>query len=151
MIKKQRSLVYLPFYVVRYNLDLKKRYDIYSPSIVNGMGISAKLKGVFGVKRMKCFLEPRSKAMTLFLNQLLSLIQENPMLEKELTEAGIQASALRTKKLRLEVKRGLNELKEEKWISENEVQILSKLLYLHTPSSPLHKKIKIKLKAPSQN
>jgi hypothetical protein len=150
MTKKRRGLVYLPFYIVRYNLDSKKRYDIYPPSIVSGMGISAKLKGVFGVKKMKCFLQPRSTAITEFLNQLITLIQKNPMLEKELTEAGIQASALRTKKLRIGVKRGLKELKKEKWISKNELQILSKLLYLYTPSLHSHKRIKIKLKAPAQ-
>jgi hypothetical protein len=150
MTKKRRTLVYLPFYIVRYNLDSKKRYDIYPPSIVSGMGISAKLKGVFGVKKMKCLLQPRSKAITAFLNQLVTLIQKNPMLEKELTEAGIQVSALRTKKLRIGVKRGLKELKKEKWISKNELQILSKLLYLHTPNLHSHKRIKIKLKAPAQ-
>jgi hypothetical protein len=99
------------------------------------MGIFAKLKGVFGATKMKCFLQPRSKAITVFLNQLVTLIPQNPMFEKEVTEAGIQDSVLRTKKLRIGVKRGLKKLKEEKWISKNELQTLSKLLFVHTPST----------------
>ena len=145
--KKTRALVYLPFYFVRYEMESKKRYGIYPPSIVSGMGILAKMKGVFGATKMKCFLQPRSKAITAFLNQLVTLIQKNPMFEKEVTEAGIQYSVLRTKKLRIGVKRGLKELKKEKWISKNELQTLSKLLFIHTPSVHSHKKIKMKLAA----
>jgi hypothetical protein len=145
--RKTRALVYLPFYFVRYEMESKKRYDIYPPSIVSGMGILAKMKGVFGATKMKCFLQPRSKAITVFLNQLVTLIQKNPMFEKEVTEAGIQDSVLRTKKLRIGVKRGLKELKKEKWISKNELQTLSKLLFVHTPSARSHKKIKMKLAA----
>ena len=145
--KKTRALVYLPFYFVRYEMESKKRYDIYPPSIVSGMGILAKMKGVFGATKMKCFLQPRSKAITVFLNQLVTLIQKNPMFEKEVTEAGIQDSVLRTKKLRIGVKRGLKELKKEKWITKNELQTLSKLLFIHTPSAHSHKKTKMKLAA----
>lgn len=147
MAKTRCSLVHLPFYIVRYDLDSKKRYEIYPPSIVSGIGISAKLKAVFGATKMRHLLQPRSKAITAFLSQLVTLIQLNPMLEKELTETGIQGSILRTKKLRLDVKRGLKELKEEKWITKNELQILNKLLYIHTPSTHSHKKLNIKLKA----
>ena len=54
--RKTRALVYLPFYFVRYEMESKKRYDIYPPSIVSGMGILAKMKGVFGATKMKRFL-----------------------------------------------------------------------------------------------
>ncbi len=145
--RKTRELVHLPFYLVRYEMESKKRYDVYPPSVVSGMGILAKMKGVFGVTKMKSFLQPRSKAIALFLNQLVTLIQKNPMFEKKVTEAGIQESVLRTKKLRIGVKKGLKELKKEKWISKNELQTLSKLLFIHTPSAHLHKKIKMKLAA----
>jgi hypothetical protein len=143
--KKTRTLVYLPFYFVRYEKESKKRYGIYPPSIVSGMGILAKMKGVFSATKMKCFLQPRSKAMTAFLDQLITLIQKNPMFEKEVTEAGIQDSVLRTKKSRLGVKRGLKELEKEKWISKNELQTLSKLLFMYAPSARKHKKIRMKL------
>ncbi len=77
---------------------------------------------------MKSFLQPRSKAITALLNQLVILTEENPVFEKEISDAGIKASILRTAELRIGVKRGLKELRDEKWISENELQTFSKLL-----------------------
>jgi hypothetical protein len=141
--RKRGAELYLPFYLVRYEGELERRYDIYPPSVVSGMGMLAKLKGVFGATKMKCLLQPRSKAITEILNQLLTLIQKNPMLEKEVTEAGIQNSILRTKKLRIGVKKGLEDLKEEKWVTKNEVQAMGELLFMHTPSTYSHKRIKI--------
>ena len=133
MPKKEKAckLVYLPFYLVRYEMEAENRYVIYPPSIVSGMGILTKMKGVLGVEKMKAFLQPRSKAITLFLDQVLALIQRNSMFEKELTDAGIQDSILRIRKTRIGVKRGLRELKNENWLSKSELQTLGKLLYIH--------------------
>jgi len=127
-IRGEYALVYLPFYMVCYETKQKKRYAVYPPSVVGSMGILTKLKGVFGATKIKSFLQPRSKAITTFLNQLVPLIQENPVFEKEISDAGIQTSILRTKESREVVKKGLEELKEEKWISESELQTFSKLL-----------------------
>jgi hypothetical protein len=66
------------------------------------------------------------------------------MFEKEVTEAGIHNSILRTKNLRLGVKRGMKELNAEKWVSKNELHTLNKLLFAHTPTNLLHKRIKMK-------
>lgn len=129
--KRTHALVYLPFYLARYEMEGKNRYAVYPPSIVNDMGILTKMKGVLGTAKMKAFLQPRSKAITQFLNQLVPLIQKNHMIERKLTDAGIQDSVLRIKKLRLSVKRGLKELKDEKWISKKELQTYSKVLYIY--------------------
>jgi hypothetical protein len=90
------------------------------------------MKGALGAAKMKALLQSRSKAMTTFLNQLVVLIEKNPMVEKEVTEAGIQDSVLQTKKLRISVKKGLKELEKENWISRNELQTLTKLLYIYS-------------------
>jgi hypothetical protein len=139
--KKAIALVHLPFYLARYERDANKRYLVFPPSIVSGMGMLTKLKGVFGVARMKAFLEPRSKATTIFLNQLVPLIQKDSMFEKEVTEAGIQNSVLRIKELRIGIKRGLKELKNEEWISKSDFQTLGKLLFVYTPSRKRKKKV----------
>jgi len=139
--KKAVALVYLPFYFARYEREANKRYVVFPPSIVSGMGMLTKLKGVFGVARMKAFLEPRSKAITVFLNQLVPLIQKDSMFEKEVTEAGIQNSVLRIKELRIDIKRGLKELKNEEWISRSDFQTLGKLLFIYTPSRKRKKKV----------
>lgn len=129
--KRACTLVYLPFYLVRYEMDSKKRYAVYPPSVVGNMGILTRMKGAVGAARMRAFLRPRSRAITEFLNQLVPLIHKNPRLEREITDAGIQESILRGKKLRLGVKRGLKELKDEKWMSKNELQAFSKVLYIY--------------------
>jgi hypothetical protein len=129
--KRTGALVYLPFYLARYEKEGIQRYVIYPPSIVGDMDILTKMKGALGAAKMKAFLQPRSKAITTFLNQLVPLLQQNPMLEKEVTEAGIQESLLRIKELRLGVKRGLEELENEQWISRDEVENFSKILYIY--------------------
>ncbi len=129
--KRACALVYLPFYLARYEMEGKRRYAVYPPSVVGDMGIMTKMKGVLGAAKMRAFLRPRSEALTAFLNQLITLFQENPMFEKEVTEAGIQDSVLGIRQLRIGVKRGLRELENEKWISKNELQTFSKLLYIY--------------------
>ena len=129
--KKKPSLVYIPLYFVRYEKDRSKRYAVYPPAIVGNMGILTKMKSALGAQKMKTLLQPRSKALTEFLNQLVTLIQKNPLLERELTDVGIHDSILRRRKLRLAVKRGLKELKNENWITKNENQTLGKLLYMY--------------------
>jgi len=60
------------------------------------------------------------------------LIEKNPMLEKDVTEAGIQYSILTKKRLRLGVKKGLIELERQNWISRKELETFSKTLYIYT-------------------
>jgi hypothetical protein len=129
--RKKPTLVYLPLYLARYEKDRSKRYAVYPPAIAGNMGIMARMKSALGAQKMKTLLQPRSKALTEFLNQLVTLIQKNPLLERELTDAGIHDSILRRRKLRIAVKRGLKELKNESWITKNENQTLSKLLYMY--------------------
>jgi len=129
--KKGYALVYMPFYFARYEREAEKRYVVYPPSIVSGMGILIRMKGAMGSTRMKAFLRPRSKAVSLFLNQLVTLIEKDSTFEKEITEAGIQNSVLRQKKLRIGVKRGLKQLRDENWLSKDEFQTLGKLLYVY--------------------
>jgi len=123
--RRKNALVYLPVYFVCYETEVGKRYVIYPPSYVGSMGIKTKLKGVFGAGKMKSFLQPRSQAITSLLDRLVDLTQANPVFEKEITEAGIKANILRTTELRVGVIKGLTELRDEGWISENEIQIIN--------------------------
>lgn len=129
--RKARALVYMPFYLARYEKEDQKRYVIYPPSFVSTLGTLTKMKGALGAAKMKTLLKPRSEAMTTFLNQLLARITKNPMIEKEVTEAGIQDSILLSRQLRIGVKKGLKELKKEDWMSKNELQTFSELLYIY--------------------
>ncbi len=126
--KRKHTLVYIPFYFVSYETKSSKRYVVYPPSILGSMGIKTKLKGVFGASKMKSFLQPRSQVIADLLDQLVDLTQENPVFEKEIIEAGIEASILRTAELREAIKRGLTELMNENWIAKDEFQYLNTLL-----------------------
>jgi hypothetical protein len=126
--RRKNALVYIPIYFVCYETEVGKRYVVYPPSWVGSMGIKTKLKGVFGAGKMKSFLQSRSQAITTLLDQLVDLTQENPVFEKEIIVAGIKANILRTTELQVGVKKGLKELRDEGWISENEFQILNERL-----------------------
>lgn len=130
--ERPRGLVYVPFYLARYEKDDKKRYVVYPPSLVRDMGILTKMKGALGAAKLNALLQSRSKAMATFLNQFVALIEKNPLFEKDITEAGVQASILLKKRLRVGVKEGLIELENENWISKKEFQAFSKLLYIYT-------------------
>ena len=130
--KRSRELVCLPFYLARFEKGDKKRFVVYPPFVVEDMGILTKMKGALGAAKLKSQLQCRSRAITTFLNQLITFIEKNPVLEKNITEAGIQASILLRKRLRVGIKKGLIELEKQNWVSKSELQVFSEILYIYT-------------------
>ena len=128
--KKPRvpTVVYLPFYLVCYEKETKRRYVIYPPSVASGMGVFAKLKGALGAARITSLLKPRFKNLTNHLNQLIVLISNNLVFEKEIIDLCVRGNILKTKRHREQIRRGLEKLKDEEWISENDFQNLSQIL-----------------------
>ena len=126
--RRKNALIYLSVYFVCYETEVGKRYVVYPPSYVGSMGIKTRLKGVFGAGKMKSFLQSRSPAIATLLDRLVDLTQENPVFETEITEAGTKANILRTKELQVAIKKGLTELRDDGWISENEFQYLNSKL-----------------------
>ncbi len=123
--RRKQAIVYLPVYFVCYERETEKRYVVYPPSHVGSMCIKTKLKGVFGSGKMKSFLQPRSEAIATLLDQLVYLTKENPVFEKEITNAGNKADILKETDSQAGIQKGITELKNEGWISENEAQELS--------------------------
>jgi hypothetical protein len=122
--RRKNALIYLSIYFICYETEVGERYVVFPPSYVGSMGIKTKLKGVFGAGKMKSFLQSRSPAIATLVDRLVDLTQANPVFEKEITEAGTKANVLRTKELQAAVKKGLTELQDEGWLSENEAQTL---------------------------
>jgi hypothetical protein len=122
--RRKNALIYLSIYFICYETEVGKRYVVYPPSYVGSMGIKTKLKGVFGAGKMKSFLQSRSPAIATLIDRLVDLTQENPVFEKEITEAGTKADILRTKEMQAAIKKGLAELNAEGWLSDNETQAL---------------------------
>ena len=128
--KRQRRyvLLYLPLYFSCYQKELKKRYVLYPPSVAGSMGILTRFKGVFGVAKIKSLLQSRSKPLTSLLNRLVTIVEHDPVFEREVNDAGIRVNILRTKESRERIKKGLEALKDEGWVSETEFQAFSDLL-----------------------
>jgi len=126
--QRRYALAYLPIYLACYQTELKNRYVLYPPSVAGSMGILTRFKRVFGVAKIKSFLQPRSKPIASLLNQLVTVIEQNPVFEKEISDAGAKANILRTKESCERIKIGLESLRDEGWISESEFQTFSEFL-----------------------
>lgn len=124
LARRKKTLAYISLYFVGYENDTGNRYVVYPPSYVNSMGIKTKLKGVFGAGKMKSFLQSRSEPIQVLVDRLVDLTQENPVFQKEITEAEKKANILQTTELKEKVKKGLSELRDDKWISDKEYQEL---------------------------
>jgi hypothetical protein len=113
-------LVYVPFYLVCFQSEGRKRYVCFPPSNVNNVKLLVKLKGAFGATRIKQLFSPRSTAIASFLNKFPSMMNENAAFEREVNEAVAKFNGLQTKPYKESIRCGLNNLDEEGWISEKE-------------------------------
>jgi hypothetical protein len=118
--RRNQALIYIPIYFVSYETELSKRYVVYPPSTVSSMGIKTKLKSVFGSGKMNSLISSRSQAIAALVDNIIDLTQENPVFQKEITEAGLKACIFHNSDYKDAIKRGITKLKEEGWISENE-------------------------------
>jgi hypothetical protein len=119
---KNPTMIYVSFYLVCYQAELKKRYVLFSPSVANSIGFTTKLKGALGKAKVKQFLVPRFKSITSLLNKFPTLIERNAAFEREIYEAGDKADILKAGSMREQIKSGLERLKEEGWFSEKEYE-----------------------------
>jgi DNA repair exonuclease SbcCD ATPase subunit len=121
-IKQKRdkyTLVDMPFYVVGYRVNSKKHYAVFPPSVANSMSFSVKVK-TLGRAKIKQLLVQRSAAITSLINKFPTIMEQNVVFEREINEAGVKANILQTENLRESVRNGLERLKEEGWLSEEE-------------------------------
>ena len=122
---KKSALAYVPFYLACFQAGAERRYVVYPPSIAGTLGVLTKLKGVLGVSKIKSLFQQRSKAVANILNQLVTVIERDPVFKRDLHDAGAKDNILQNEETYEMMKRGLEELRREEWISENEFQILS--------------------------
>jgi len=125
--RNQYTLVHMPFYVVCYRVNSQKQYDVFPPSVTNSMRFSVRLK-TLGRAKIKQLLVQRSKAITSLINKFPTIIEQNAVFEREINEAGVKANILQIEDLRESVRNGLEKLKEEGWLSEEEHKTFSQIL-----------------------
>jgi hypothetical protein len=118
-------LFYVPFYVACYQVESKKRYLILPPSEANSIGLSTKLKGALGRAKIKQLLVPRFEVITSLMDTIQVLAQQNAVFETEMRENGERTNILNIDLMRESIRKGLEYIRQEGWISEKEHQALS--------------------------
>jgi hypothetical protein len=130
-MKEQRRntvSVHTPFYLACFRAEARRRYIVYPPSIAGSMKTTTKLKSMFGMSKLGSLFQPRSKALNNVLNQVVTLADRDPVFEKDLYDVGMQASIMKSADSKERISKGLTALRNEDWVSVNEVQALEALL-----------------------
>ena len=125
--QKKNVLIYMPFYLVCYKSQSKRRYVLFPPSVANSISLLAKLKGALGKAKVKQLLVPRFKTITAFLNNFPALIERDAVFEREISETSDKADMLKTSVIREQIVNGLKRLKNEGWLSEKEYEAFAKV------------------------
>jgi hypothetical protein len=118
--RRKYVLFYLPFFLICYKQEFKRRYTLFSPCFAHGMRGVTRIKGVFKVSKIHVILNDRSESLKKFLTLFLQLLKQNPIFEEKLVRAGAKTNILGTKKSRKKLIKGLNQLKGEGWLSERD-------------------------------
>jgi len=126
--RRKSALAYVPLYLACFQAEATRRYVVYPPSIAGTMGVITKFKGIFGASKVKSLFQQRSKAVANILNQLVTVIERDPVFKRDLHDAAVKANILGSKETRERIKAGLAELRKEEWISENEFQTFNSIL-----------------------
>ncbi len=125
---KSSALFYVPFYVACYEMGSARRYFMLPPSTISGFDFSAKLKGVFGMSKIKDLLSPRFKAITALIGNVQVRTKQNTMFESQLNGLAQRGNLLNNGLFLENVEKGLVYLKHEGWLSDKEQQVLSNRL-----------------------
>jgi len=126
------TLLCLPFYLVRYETKEKARYFMFPPAVaMDFKGIVRTLQKAihrFSLQsRIKLLLRSKSTALEKMLGKiLLKKIQSTNTLEKAIFELGVSNNILHRSGLREILTKGIEELRNEGWISREEKEALLK-------------------------
>ena len=119
------AMFYVPFYVVCYGVNLKKRYIFLPPSEANVIGLSTKLKSALGKAKIKQLLVPRLELANSLMDNLQVLTEQNVVFETEIRELGEKINILNSGSMRESIQKGLVQIRNEGWLSEKEQEELS--------------------------
>jgi hypothetical protein len=113
-----KALIYVPFYVVYYDSEKKKRCLVIPPSSVGAIGITTRLKGALGKARVKAILVPRFRAVSSLAETIQFESQRNSSLATELKEVGREKNILEMSYALEEIEKGLLSLRDQGWLSD---------------------------------
>jgi len=127
---EENLLLCLPFYLVRYETKEKTRYLMFPPAVaMDFKGIVRKLQKAihrFSLQsRIKLLLRSKSTALEEMLRKfLLEKIRRANTLEKAVYELGVSNNILHSSGFKEILSKGIEELRNEGWISREEKEAL---------------------------
>jgi len=125
MLLKSPALFFVPFYLICYQAGLRRRYIFVPPSSANSVGFSAKLKGVFGMAKVKDAFTPRFHAMAELIENCQIIAKQNTEFDIELNKIGEKNNLLNERAFLETIAKGLIYLSHEGWLSDREYQALN--------------------------
>jgi len=126
------ALFCLPFYLVRYEAKQKVRYLLFPPVVaMDFKGIVKTLQKAihrFSLQsRIKLLLRSKSTALEKMLKEvLLEKIRNDKTLEKAVHELGVSNNVVHSSSFKEILTKGIEELKNEGWISRDEKEVILK-------------------------
>ena len=120
------TLLCVPFYLVGYQTENTKQFQIFSPvKVLSAEGVVAtirkKLKDIRAEPRVSLFLQPRSKAMTQMLDSIVDKkMESDKSFSEDLIEAALSNNVMLRDNFKEMLTKGAKELKAEDWITLKE-------------------------------
>jgi hypothetical protein len=121
---KESALFYVPFYLTCYQVGPIRRYFLISPSMISNVGLTAKLKGVIGISKIKEMFTPRFKTIASLIDKVQVLTKQDIILDQQIINLGEKNNLLKNEVIRVNITNGLVYLKDSGWISQREYQSL---------------------------
>ena len=113
------TLIHVPFYLIQYEAEKKKRYHFRPPIITRGHeGLVMKIRKTFG--RYSTLLKPRSKALEKMVTSFAEKLDSDKRVHRELSQLGLSYNLLTSADFKEKVKKGMEELEVEGWIKPEE-------------------------------
>jgi uncharacterized protein YukE len=126
--KGRAALFHMPFYLVLYQSKQNTRYTFFAPSFVSSLGVGTKLKSAMGKVKVSQLFQPRSKKIISVLNKFAVLLGDDVAFSREINEACRKANLLEVETLKQSIAAGLDKLKADEWLSEQEVKSFNQIM-----------------------
>jgi len=130
------TLIYVPFYLVRYETEAKSKHHAYVPMTAMGYeGIVKRIqKTIWGFSlesRIKLLLHPQKALKETLAVILIKRIREDKAFKEIVYEMGCSNNLLNTPNFREALAKGMEELRNEGWVNSEERDAILNTFSLH--------------------
>lgn len=126
------TLIHVPFYLIQYEAQKKRRYCFRPPVVARGHGgIVMKIRKIGTLlkpsSKISALLKPRSKALEKMLTSFEEKLNSDKGIQRKLNQSVMSHNLLTSVNFKEKVKKGMNELEVEGWVKpEEKTTILDK-------------------------